>query len=71
MKTKNVSRKTMGIIPKKNAAKYSSFTDLDRCYQTDYFEFILTTLEAASFFEAAGAVAKFDSSLKSNHHCQI
>ncbi len=35
------------------------------------FESTLTTFEASSIFEAAEAVAKIGSSLKSNHHKQI
>jgi hypothetical protein len=35
-----------------------SITDLDRCLQADYFESILTTLEARFIFKEAGAVAK-------------
>ncbi len=35
------------------------------------FESTLTTFEASIIFEAAGAVSKIDSSLKSNHHWQI
>jgi hypothetical protein len=36
------------------------------------FESTLTTFEAGFiFFEAAGAVSKIGSSLKSNHHWQI
>jgi hypothetical protein len=35
------------------------------------FDLTLTTFEASFIFEAAGAVSKIGSSLKSNHHWQI
>jgi hypothetical protein len=41
-----------------------SFTDLDDCYRANYFQSILTTLEASFILEAAGAVATIGLSLK-------
>ena len=35
------------------------------------FESFLTTFEAGSIFEAAGAVTKIGSSIKSNHHNKV
>jgi hypothetical protein len=37
----------------------------------DYFQVTFTIVEASSIFEEAGAVEKFGSSLKLNHHKQI
>jgi hypothetical protein len=48
-----------------------SFTDLDQDSEMIIFESILTTFEASFIFEAAGAVAKIDSSLILNHYKQI
>jgi hypothetical protein len=52
-------------------APTASFTDLDCSQQADYFESILTTLEANFILKAAGLVVKIRLSLKSIRHLQI
>ncbi len=47
------------------------FTDLDKVSSWLFFIRFCPLLKQASFFEAAGAVVKICSSLKSNHHKQI
>jgi hypothetical protein len=44
---------------------YVSFTDLNQSSEMIIFESLLTTFEASFIFEAAGAVAKIGSRLKS------
>ena len=60
----------------KNIVEYAqthtvSFVDLDWGSEMIIFELSFITFKATSFFEAAGAVAKIGSSLKSIYHFQI
>jgi hypothetical protein len=49
----------------------ASFNDLDQGSEMIIFEWILTTFEASSIFEAAGVLMKIGLNLKLNHQIQL